>query len=754
MYIDRNLEQFVVHAESSLLEALSKLKETKGRILVIVNSHDKVLGVLTNGDIIRWLIKHNQADLNIEVSTVANTAFQKVSDGYNRQELNEILKRVAFVPLLDEFDHLIGVIRREKPAEGVRIEDRIIGDGQACFVIAEIGNNHNGDITLAKHLVDEAKKAGADCAKFQMRDLSALYVNKGIVNDASDNLGTQYTLDLLSKFQLSNEELIEVFDYCKSQDIIPLCTPWDIPSLNILEDYGMPAYKVASADFTNHELLRAMASTGKTMICSTGMTTSEEIEKTVALLSELGTPYVLLHCNSTYPAPFQDINLNYMLKIKEIGNCPIGYSGHERGINVSIGAVALGANVIERHITIDRTMEGNDHKASLLPEEFGNMIKGIRQVELSLGSAGDRKMSQGEMMNRVNLAKSLIIKNDLKEGELITEEMLDVKAPGKGLQPIYAEELIGKRAKRNFLEGDFFYPTDIYEDSVSSRAYHFDFPWGIPVRYHDFKELGTATNLDFVEFHLSYKDMELDLSDFFNSKSELGYVVHSPELFANDHTLDLCSTDPDYRARSIKELSKVIEITKALRPYFTMTEKPMIVTNVGGFTDNGFLSKKERDKRYHILEESLSKLDLSEVEIIPQTMPPFPWHFGGQQYHNLFVDADETKDFCVRNNMRICLDISHSKLACAHYNYSFYEFLEKTLPYTAHMHLADSEGTGGEGLQIGEGEIDFPMFAKKAIELAPTAWFIPEIWQGHENNGEGFWVALEKLEKLLNKQNN
>ena len=749
MYIDRNLEQYYVLAEASLLDALSKLKETKGRILVIVNSHDKVLGVLTNGDIIRWLIKHNKADLNIEVSTVANSTYQKVYEGYQHQELTELLKRVAFVPLLDEFDHIVGLIRREKPTEGVRVGGRIIGDAQPCFVIAEIGNNHNGDIELAKHLVDESKKAGADCAKFQMRDLSALYVNKGDVNDASDNLGTQYTLDLLSKFQLSNDELIEVFDYCKSQDIIPLCTPWDIPSLRILEEYNMPAYKVASADFTNHDLLRAIAETGKTMICSTGMTTSEEIEKTVQLLSKLGSPYVLLHCNSTYPAPFQDINLSYMLRIKEIGDCPVGYSGHERGINVSIGAVALGASVIERHITIDRTMEGNDHKASLLPDEFDNMVKGIRQVELSLGTSADRKMSQGEMMNRVNLAKSLIITNGLKKWEVITEDMLDVKAPGKGLQPIYASELIGKRAKRDFTKGDFFYPTDILEDSVNSREYNFSFPWGIPVRYHDYKELGDATNLDFIEFHLSYKDMELDLTDFFSTKSELSYVVHSPELFKNDHTLDLCSTDEDYRARSIQELAKVIEITKALRPYFSMKEKPMIVTNVGGFTDNGFLSEKQREKRYHILEESLSQLDLSEVEIIPQTMPPFPWHFGGQQYHNLFVDADEIKSFCERNNMRICLDISHSKLACAHYGFSFYEFLEKTLPYTAHMHLADSEGTGGEGLQIGEGEIDFPLFAKKAQELAPKAWFIPEIWQGHENNGEGFWVALEKLEKIL-----
>jgi sugar phosphate isomerase/epimerase len=130
-------------------------------------------------------------------------------------------------------------------------------------------------------------------------------------------------------------------------------------------------------------------------------------------------------------------------------------------------------------------------------------------------------------------------------------------------------------------------------------------------------------------------------------------------------------------------------------------------------------------------------------------MPPFPWHFGGQQYHNLFVDPDEIAEFCEKHNYRICLDTSHSKLACAHYGYSFYEFLEKTAKYSAHNHIADSEGTGGEGLQIGTGELDFPMMADQLNTYSPDSWFIPEIWQGHENNGEGFWIALEKLEKYF-----
>ena len=173
-----------------------------------------------------------------------------------------------------------------------------------------------GEISLAKKLVDYCIYAGADCAKFQMRDLDSLYHNQGDSNDTSENLGTQYTLDLLSKFQLTNKELFNVFDYCKEKGIIPLCTPWDKKSLEKLENYGMSAYKIASADLTNHKLIREIAETGKPIICSTGMSSQQEIQETIQLLERTGCPFAMLHCNSTYPAPYEDINLNFIHKLK------------------------------------------------------------------------------------------------------------------------------------------------------------------------------------------------------------------------------------------------------------------------------------------------------------------------------------------------------------------------------------------------------------------------------------------------------
>lgn len=281
--------------------------------------------------------------------------------------------------------------KRIKP---VQISSFTISETSPVFVIAEIGINHNGSLELAKQLVDQAIWAKADCVKFQMRDLKKLYQNAGNPDDYSEDIGSQYILDMLSRSQLSREEMFEIFDYCRAKGICPLCSPWDLASFSALEDYGIEGYKIASADLTNHELIEAVARTGKGMLVSTGMSTESEIGETVALLQAIDSPYVLLHCVSTYPAAFKDVNLQYFTRLKELGNCPVGYSGHERGYYVALAAVAKGAKVIEKHFTLDKNMDGNDHKVSLLPEEFKAMVEGIRQIEAAQGIGDRRLMSQ------------------------------------------------------------------------------------------------------------------------------------------------------------------------------------------------------------------------------------------------------------------------------------------------------------------------------------------------------------------------
>jgi sialic acid synthase SpsE/sugar phosphate isomerase/epimerase len=629
------------------------------------------------------------------------------------------------------------------PPHRIKLGTRYIGKDEPVFVIAEIGINHNGDPETARKLIDAAANAGADSVKFQMRDLDSLYVTKD-ANDPKTNLTTQYSLDLLAKVQIPPNEMVKLFDYAKEKGLFPLCTPFDVASAKQLEAYGMEAYKVGSPDLTNHDLLRVLAKTHKPLIVSTGMADQAEIAATNTLLRRLGVKFILMHCNSTYPAPFHDIQLQLM---QSLGTTLYGYSGHERGVHVAIAAVARGAKIVEKHITLDRDMEGTDHKASLLPSEFKEMVEGIRQVEASFGGARVRTMTQGERMNRSNLAKSVVASREIKKGERITEDMLTSKSPGRGLQPHRKGELIGKKARRDFAVGDPFFSSDLLEKEVIPRPYHFKRPWGLPVRFHDFKEMLAKSNPDLLEFHMSYKDLERDPKEFCEGTYDVELAVHAVETFANDHILDLASDNEAYRKESVRNLQRCVDQARKLKKYFPKTPRPVLILNAGGFTKHAPVSPKERPAMYERVAKSLSEVDAEGIEIIIQTMPPYPWLLGGQGFHNLFLDPEDTAAFCEKYGYRVCLDISHSHLAGNHLGKTLTEYVHLLGPHIAHIHLVDGADIREEGLQIEEGTVDFKQLAYDLKRMAPVASFIPEIWQGHENGGEGFWIALERLER-------
>lgn len=746
MRIEKKIKDHLVFSGDSILDALKRINDNQSRIVFVVQDNGVLIGALSDGDVRRWMTQVTEFNLNLPVDHVMNRNFiaRPVAESQN-QIADYFDHKRDIIPLIDEQGRFVALAR--KSATGLQIGDFLITDQNPVFIIAEIGNNHNGSIGLAKKLVNLAVESGANCVKFQMRDLSSLYSNQGKNAEAGYDLGSQYTLDLLNKFQLSHDELCQVFDYCRQQGILPLCTPWDLTSARVLDEYGLEAFKVASADFTNYEMLETLAKTGKPLLCSTGMSSEAEIKSSVDLLRRLGSSFALLHCNSTYPAPFKDINLNYLPHLKQLAGTVVGYSGHERGFAVPLAAIALGARIVEKHFTIDRSMEGNDHKVSLLPAEFAEMVQQIRNIEEAMGQGGERTLTQGEMINRENLAKSLVINCDLSQGQLIRRSMIMVKSPGQGLQPNRIDELAGKVAQHDFKAGDFFFETDIAPKSAKKQHYTFSRPYGIPARYHDYRTLIEGMEIDFVEFHLSYHDLDVTLSDYFSDPLPIGYAVHSPELFAGDHILDLASDDADYRAHSIAELKRTIAVTAQLRQYFPTTPKPILVLNAGGWSPQDFLPVEARTKLYGKVAKALNEIDLSIVQLAIQTMPPFPWHFGGQSHHNLFVDPDEIAAFCKKTGHRICLDISHSMMACNYYQWNFSTFLKKVLPYTIHLHIVDAKGVDGEGVQIGHGDVDFLLLRDQLNQYASGVQFIPEIWQGHKNKGEGFWSALAFLEK-------
>ena len=627
------------------------------------------------------------------------------------------------------------------------IDNIAIGNSNSVFVIAEIGMNHNGSVDNAIKLIDCASSAGVDCVKFQLRNLKELY-SKEALNYNNADLGVEYQINLLKKFSLSIKDYKTLFKYAQKKGLVFLCTPWDLASVKILEKLKVPAYKIASADLTNLPLLAYITKMKKPLILSTGMSTQAEINFSVNFLKKKRAKFSLLHCNSTYPTPLKHLNLNYMDRLKKF-NVPIGYSGHERGYAPTLAAVAKGASIIERHITLDKNMEGPDHLASLDSNEFSDLVENIRIIEKSLGENRPRKISQGELINRENLAKSIYAKNDIAKSARFTSKNLIIKSPGQGLNPQYLRSLIGKKAKDDILAGDLILPRHYKKTPKPKKNYTFNRPWAIPVRYHDINSFLNVTSPDLIEFHLSFSDLTKKIEKYLSKHYKCNFIVHAPELFKNDHLLDLCTNNKNYRTESIKNMKKVIDVTKAINKYFPNTKYPQIIINSGGFSKNSFIDTKKREEFYNNLIESLKIFKKEPVNIIPQNMAPFPWHFGGQRYQNLFMDVDEIIKFCKKTKSTICHDLSHSFLTCNHYKWDHIEYVKKLAPYTSHYHIADADDVDGEGLQIGEGAINFNKICTILNKYSKNISFIPEIWQGHKNQGEGFWKSLKFLENKI-----
>lgn len=325
------------------------------------------------------------------------------------------------------------------------------------LIIAEAGVNHNGSLEIAKHLVDEASSAGVDIIKFQTFKAEKL-VSKAAkqAEYQKKNLGkgeeTQYAM--LKKLELSNEQHEELIAYCKLKNIRFFSTAFDMDSIDYLHSLNLGLWKIPSGEITNYPYLKKIASYNEPVILSTGMCELADIENAINVLVTNGVSkdiITVLHCNTEYPTPMKDVNLKAMLEIKEKFGVKVGYSDHTEGIEVPIAAVALGAAVIEKHFTLDKHMEGPDHKASLEPSELKAMVKSIRNIEQALGT-GHKTISESERKNIEIARKSIVAAKDIKEGEIFTEENITVKRPGNGISPMEWENVIGKVAKRDFKE--------------------------------------------------------------------------------------------------------------------------------------------------------------------------------------------------------------------------------------------------------------------------------------------------------------
>lgn len=323
------------------------------------------------------------------------------------------------------------------------------------LIIAEAGVNHNGSLEMAKKLVDAAKACGADIVKFQTAKLDSLVSKSANMADyQKKNTGVEESQkEMLSKLLLDFDSFTELAAYCKEVGIKFLSTPFDIESIRFLN--GMQdIWKVPSGEITNYPYLVEIAKTKKKVILSTGMAEMDEIKAAIDVLTGNGTDDItILHCTTEYPAPIKDVNLNVMKTLKDAFGYPVGYSDHTQGIEVDLAAVALGAEVIEKHFTLDRDLPGPDHKASLEPDELKAMVDGIRKIEDALGTA-EKKPSEVELKNRLVARKSIVAKTAIKKGDILTEENITTKRPGSGINPMKWNEVIGTAAVRDFEEDE------------------------------------------------------------------------------------------------------------------------------------------------------------------------------------------------------------------------------------------------------------------------------------------------------------
>ena len=323
------------------------------------------------------------------------------------------------------------------------------------LIIAEAGVNHNGDIGIAKRLIDEAKRCGADIVKFQTfnpRKLASRYAK--MADYQKENLGVEESQEeMLSKLTLKQEEYTELSHYCDEVGIKFLSTPFEIESIRFLVKL-QNIWKIPSGEITNYPYLLEIARTGKDIILSTGMSTLKEVDEAVEVLKCNGAGKItLLHCTTNYPTPMKEVNLRAMLTLKEHCGLSVGYSDHTKGIEVPLAAVALGAEVIEKHFTLDRHMEGPDHKASLEPDELKAMVEGIRKVEEALGT-GVKSPSESEKANIPIVRKSIIANKKIQVGETLTAENMTTKRPGTGISPMKWNEVLGTTAIRDFEEDE------------------------------------------------------------------------------------------------------------------------------------------------------------------------------------------------------------------------------------------------------------------------------------------------------------
>lgn len=633
----------------------------------------------------------------------------------------------------------------------MRLEDHISNIKESSryrysYIISEIGINHNGSLEEALKLIDAAHASGVDAVKFQKRKLDNLYTKKILEDPNSAEWTFEYLIPILQEVELSEDDYMVIKERCDELELELIITPFDLESADFCNQLGVSGFKIGSADMINYELIERCFSFNKPVIISTGMWSADEIQGAITKFRRFGkNDFFMLLANSTYPTPYEAINLEFLPKLNSMHSL-VGYSGHERGTFIPVAAAALGARIIEKHITFDRTQTGPDHKASMLPAEFKEMVDHLRSLQLALGK--EKVVNQAEKLAKETFAKSAYAKVELLPGHILTENDIYFTSPGKGLHLHQIDEFYGKEIKCK-IEEDGFLTSHHFEEIIQIRDWklpNFSKQWGVKCRFHDFEEYKTA-NSPVVEFHCSQRDMDIDFKGF-SDKSQL--VMHAPEIF-DRKLVDICSEDPEIIEGSLYLLQRAIDKTLEISSNFPL-KRPKFVVHLGGMSLDHVTKEGNTALMMERATDNFKKLKFNsdDIEILPENLPPRPWYLGGQWFQYGFMHSEDMINFCNHFGFKMTYDICHAALHCHHADISLNEYTKEVLPLVSHFHLSDAIGIDGEGVQIGEGEVDFDSFFKEMEHFNQDFSWVTEIWSGHVNHGAGCRNSMHSLNKYKN----
>ena len=641
--------------------------------------------------------------------------------------------------------------------------------------ISEIGINHDGSFDTAKKLIQQSKEIECDFVKFQVRDIKEVYHPNFLKNPSNSENANQYIYNEIKRSYLDKSKYIQLFKFAKKLDIKIMVTPFDLKSLTLCKRKEVHAIKIGSPDFDNIQLIISAFKLKKPLFLSTGMATDSEIntmKKNLKKFNIYNVPITIFHCVSSYPPNEHEMNLKYIKNLmKKFPDYKIGYSGHERGYLPSLISIFFGAKVIERHITLNNKLKGPDHNSSLIKKEFKKLISNSKKITKKLNnnninlkkflkefnlsgvknSIGKyvKTLSLNADFNKKILGKSAIYKKNFNKNKIIKVEDLRFVSPGKGLSGLEFYEL-KKKLTKNVFKNNYLSRSDFEKKENKKfdrgKIKIINKKWGLIGRLGDFEQF-IDEKADLIEIHLTWRELINPKIIYENYNTEL--IIHAPEYF-NDKLIDFTSDDKNILNNSFEMIENLNNLVEKIKNNFVYDYQkgPKVVLHPGGHSEKSIHSVSKINQ-YRNLLKNLKNIKSKNYNLLLENMPPYPWYYGGKFYQHIFTDTKEIKKFCKEANINVCYDTSHAKLASNMLKKNFKNFTKDILQNIEYLHVSDAAKMHQEGLQIGEGEIDFKMFFQLVKNLNVN--FVPEIWNGHLDNGQGFKTAMHNIQKIMRK---